>query len=175
MPMHGGRIVARALKQEGVPYVFTLCGGHVMSIYDGCLDEGIGVVDVRRWLAAALAGETRELAPFMQQAVIVPESLTGSPIPFIARLEALEADDAVLAAGGAARVDFAVRGDADGAAVDFLAICPVFCCTCAVWIFKSYEAESFGSARIPIHCYEGVDDSPELAKRVEKRIFGGVE
>jgi hypothetical protein len=33
----------------------------------------------------------------------------------------------------------------------------------------------FGSSRIPIHCYEGVDDSPELAKRVEKRIFGGVE
>jgi hypothetical protein len=70
---------------------------------------------------------------------------------------------------------FSGKVHADGAAVDFLAICPVFCCTCAVWIFKSYEAESFGSARIPIHCYEGVDDSPELAKRVEKRIFGGVE
>src|SRR4030095_4472573 len=57
MPMHGGRIVARALKQEGVPYVFTLCGGHVMSIYDGCLDEGIGVVDVRHEQSAAHAAD----------------------------------------------------------------------------------------------------------------------
>ena len=39
MAMHGGRIVAQALRREGVPYVFTLCGGHIMSIYDGCLDE----------------------------------------------------------------------------------------------------------------------------------------
>ncbi|MCW5892361.1 MAG: acetolactate synthase [bacterium] len=57
MPMHGGRIVARALKREGVPYVFTLCGGHVMSIYDGCLDEGIGVVDVRHEQSAAHAAD----------------------------------------------------------------------------------------------------------------------
>ena len=45
--VHGGRIVARALRAEGVPFIFTLCGGHVMSIYDGCIDEGIGVIDVR--------------------------------------------------------------------------------------------------------------------------------
>src|SRR5262249_25144043 len=47
MPMHGGRIVARALKQEGLPYIFTLCGGPVMSVYEGWLDEGHGVNDVR--------------------------------------------------------------------------------------------------------------------------------
>jgi len=57
MAMHGGRIVARALAQEHVPYVFTLCGGHVMSIYDGCLDEGIGVVDVRHEQSAAHAAD----------------------------------------------------------------------------------------------------------------------
>ncbi len=57
MPMHGGRIVARALKQENVPYIFTLCGGHVMSIYDGCLDEGIGVIDVRHEQSAAHAAD----------------------------------------------------------------------------------------------------------------------
>ena len=57
MPMHGGRIVARALRQENVPYVFTLCGGHVMSIYDGCLDEGIGVIDVRHEQSAAHAAD----------------------------------------------------------------------------------------------------------------------
>jgi acetolactate synthase-1/2/3 large subunit len=57
MAMHGGRIVARALAQEGVRYVFTLCGGHVMSIYDGCLDEGIGVIDVRHEQSAAHAAD----------------------------------------------------------------------------------------------------------------------
>jgi acetolactate synthase-1/2/3 large subunit len=57
MAIHGGRIVAKALRQEGVPYVFTLCGGHVMSIYDGCLDEGIGVIDVRHEQSAAHAAD----------------------------------------------------------------------------------------------------------------------
>jgi acetolactate synthase-1/2/3 large subunit len=57
MAMHGGRIVARALAQERVRYVFTLCGGHVMSIYDGCLDEGIGVIDVRHEQSAAHAAD----------------------------------------------------------------------------------------------------------------------
>ena len=32
---------ARRSSAEEVPYIFTLCGGHVMPIYDGCLDEGI--------------------------------------------------------------------------------------------------------------------------------------
>ena len=57
MAMHGGRVVARALRREGVPYVFTLCGGHVMSIYDGCLDEGIGIIDVRHEQSAAHAAD----------------------------------------------------------------------------------------------------------------------
>src|SRR5437879_12292548 len=57
MQIHGGRVVARALKREGVPYVFTLCGGHIMSIYDGCLDEGIAIVDVRHEQSAAHAAD----------------------------------------------------------------------------------------------------------------------
>ena len=57
MPMHGGRVVAKAFKKLGVDYVFTLCGGHVMSIYDGCLDEGIGVIDVRHEQSAAHAAD----------------------------------------------------------------------------------------------------------------------
>ena len=55
--IHGGRLVAKALKAEDVPYVFTLCGGHVMSIYDGCLDEGIRVIDVRHEQTAAHAAD----------------------------------------------------------------------------------------------------------------------
>src|SRR5439155_15513121 len=57
MSMHGGRTVAGARRAEGVAYVFTLCGGHIMSIYDGCLDEGIGIVDVRHEQSAAHAAD----------------------------------------------------------------------------------------------------------------------
>ena len=55
--MHGGRVVAKALKAEDVPFVFTLCGGHVMPIYDGCVDEGIRVIDVRHEQTAAHAAD----------------------------------------------------------------------------------------------------------------------
>ncbi len=54
---HAGKLVARALKNEGVEVVFTLCGGHVMSIYDGCVDEGIQVVDLRHEQSAAFAAD----------------------------------------------------------------------------------------------------------------------
>ncbi len=55
--MHGGRVVAKALKAEDVAFVYTLCGGHVMPIYDGCIDEGIGVIDVRHEQTAAHAAD----------------------------------------------------------------------------------------------------------------------
>ncbi len=54
---HGGRLAAKALKAAGVECVFTLSGGHVMGIYDGCLDEGIRVVDVRHEQAATHAAD----------------------------------------------------------------------------------------------------------------------
>lgn len=55
--MHGGRIVAEALKREGVTHLFTLCGGHIQSIYDGCLDTGIRVIDVRHEQTAGHAAD----------------------------------------------------------------------------------------------------------------------
>jgi len=54
---HGGRLAARTLKAAGVECVFTLSGGHVMAIYDGCIDEGIEVVDVRHEQAAVHAAD----------------------------------------------------------------------------------------------------------------------
>jgi acetolactate synthase-1/2/3 large subunit len=54
---HGGKLAARALKAAGVDVVFTLSGGHVMGIYDGCLDEGIEVIDVRHEQAAVHAAD----------------------------------------------------------------------------------------------------------------------
>ena len=45
--IHGGQIIARALKAEGVDVLFTLTGGHILPILDGCVQEGIRIVDVR--------------------------------------------------------------------------------------------------------------------------------
>src|SRR4051794_37880404 len=55
--LHGGRLVARRLKAHGVTKLFTLSGGHLFSIYDGCRAEGIDLVDVRHEQAAAFAAE----------------------------------------------------------------------------------------------------------------------
>src|SRR3712207_4893325 len=53
----GGHLVAKALKNEGVDTIFTLCGGHIIDIYDGCLDEGIRIIDVRHEQVAAHAAD----------------------------------------------------------------------------------------------------------------------
>ena len=55
--LHGGRLIARRLKAHGVTKLFTLSGGHLFSIYDGCREEGIDIVDVRHEQAAAFAAE----------------------------------------------------------------------------------------------------------------------
>ncbi len=55
--MHGGRLIARRLRAHGVSKLFTLSGGHLFSIYDGCREEGIEIVDVRHEQTAAFAAE----------------------------------------------------------------------------------------------------------------------
>jgi thiamine pyrophosphate-dependent acetolactate synthase large subunit-like protein len=54
---HGGRLVARRMKAHAVSRLFTLSGGHLFSIYDGCREEGIEIVDVRHESTAAFAAE----------------------------------------------------------------------------------------------------------------------
>lgn len=49
--------MAKALAAEGIAHLFTLSGGHVAPIYDGCLDEGIRIVDFRHEQAAAHAAD----------------------------------------------------------------------------------------------------------------------
>jgi acetolactate synthase-1/2/3 large subunit len=56
-PVHGGRLVAAGLRRHGVTHLFTLCGGHIQAIYDGCLDEDIRVVDVRHEQTAGHAAD----------------------------------------------------------------------------------------------------------------------
>src|ERR1700712_726500 len=55
--LHGGRLIARRLKAHGVTKLFPLSGGPLFSIYDGCREEGIDLVDVRHEQSAAFAAE----------------------------------------------------------------------------------------------------------------------
>src|SRR3954466_15183096 len=55
--LHGGRLVSSTLKAHGVSHLFTLSGGHLFSIYDGCKHDGIAIVDTRHEQTAAFAAE----------------------------------------------------------------------------------------------------------------------
>ncbi|WP_428339150.1 acetolactate synthase [Mycobacterium sp.] len=54
---HAGQLIARRLKASGIDTVFTLSGGHLFSIYDGCRSEGIRLIDTRHEQTAAFAAE----------------------------------------------------------------------------------------------------------------------
>jgi acetolactate synthase I/II/III large subunit len=52
-----GHLAVRALKQAGVEHLFTLSGGHIFPLYDGCRHEGVRMVDVRHEQTAMFAAE----------------------------------------------------------------------------------------------------------------------
>src|SRR5437867_2022927 len=55
--LHGGLLLARRLRARGISKLFTLSGGHLFSLYDGCRAEGVDLIDVRHESAAAFAAE----------------------------------------------------------------------------------------------------------------------
>jgi acetolactate synthase-1/2/3 large subunit len=55
--VHAGTLVARRLRASGIDTVFTLSGGHIFPIYDGCRSEGIRLIDTRHEQTAAFAAE----------------------------------------------------------------------------------------------------------------------
>ncbi len=103
----GGELVARTLKQAGVSHVFTLCGGHILPIYDGCLTEGIAIIDFRHEQAAAHAADAyARLTRNVGVAMVAPgpgvtDAVTGVANAYAAR-------SPVLLLGGAAPL--ALRG-----------------------------------------------------------------
>jgi acetolactate synthase I/II/III large subunit len=50
-------LIAQRLRAHGVTKLFTLSGGHLFSLYDGCRAEGIELIDVRHEQSAAFAAE----------------------------------------------------------------------------------------------------------------------
>jgi acetolactate synthase-1/2/3 large subunit len=87
----GGQLVARTLRRAGVGHVFTLCGGHILPIYDGCLTEDVAVIDVRHEQAAAHAGDAyARLTRSVGVAIVVPgpgvtDAVTGVANAYAAR------------------------------------------------------------------------------------------
>lgn len=55
--MHGGVLVAQVLRQQGVPFLFTLCGGHISPILVAAKALGIRIVDTRHEAAAVFAAD----------------------------------------------------------------------------------------------------------------------
>lgn len=55
--IHAGRLIARRLRASGIDTMFTLSGGHLFSIYDGCRAEGVRLIDTRHEQTAAFAAE----------------------------------------------------------------------------------------------------------------------
>jgi acetolactate synthase-1/2/3 large subunit len=105
----GGELVARVLAREGVGTIFTLCGGHVLPIYDACLKEGIRVVDVRHEQAAAHAADAwARLTRGIGVAVVVPGPGVTDAVTGVANAHA--ARSPLLLIGGAAPLALRGRG-----------------------------------------------------------------
>jgi acetolactate synthase-1/2/3 large subunit len=56
-PLNGGALVAEALVRAGVPYVFTLCGGHISPILVEAKRRGVRIVDMRDEKHAVFAAD----------------------------------------------------------------------------------------------------------------------
>ncbi len=54
-PPHAGRLTADRLRAAGVQAVFTLPGGHIVELLDGCAEAGLRLIDLRHEGSATLA------------------------------------------------------------------------------------------------------------------------
>ncbi len=102
--LDGGHLVAQMLKREKIDTVFTLCGGHIMPIYNGLIDEGIRIIDLRHEQAAAHAADAyarltrRAGVAIVTAGVGVTDAVTGIA-------NAFQADSPLLVIGGQAPSD----------------------------------------------------------------------
>lgn len=54
---HGGDVIAQVLEKWQIPWLFTLCGGHISPILVGATERGIKVVDCRDEKNAVFAAD----------------------------------------------------------------------------------------------------------------------
>ncbi len=99
----GGQIVAKMLKQEGVRHIFTISGGHIIDIYNGCVDEGIKIVDVRHEQVAAHAADATARITGIGCAVVTAGPGTTDAVTGIANAFRAESPMLLLGGGGPLR------------------------------------------------------------------------
>jgi acetolactate synthase-1/2/3 large subunit len=105
----GGHLVAEELHRAGVKDLFTLCGGHIAPIYDGCLRYGIRMIDTRHEQAAAHAGDGyARLTRGPGVALVTAGPGVTDAVTGIAN--AYQAQSPLVVLGGAAEVRSAGRG-----------------------------------------------------------------
>ena len=93
-----GQIVAKMLKQEGIEHIFTISGGHIVDIYNGCIDEGIEIVDVRHEQVAAHAADAYARITGLGCAVVTAGPGTTDAVTGMAN--AFRAESPMLLIGG---------------------------------------------------------------------------
>jgi thiamine pyrophosphate-dependent acetolactate synthase large subunit-like protein len=106
----GGDLVARMLKREGIDVLFTLSGGHVQNIYDGCLDEGIDVIDTRHEQVAGHAAEAYSCLTGKCGVAVVTAG-PGVTDAVTAVATAYQNGSPMLLIGGASPVNTALQGN----------------------------------------------------------------
>ncbi len=57
MEAHGGRLAVEVLQSHDIDTMFTLSGGHLFVLYDGAVQTGLRLVDVRHEQTATFAAE----------------------------------------------------------------------------------------------------------------------
>jgi len=57
MEINAGDIIGQVLREQGVKFLFTLCGGHISPILTGANKAGIRIIDVRDEVNAVFAAD----------------------------------------------------------------------------------------------------------------------
>ncbi len=105
----GGDLVAKTLKAAGVDTIFTLCGGHVAAIYEGCLNHDIRVIDTRHEQAAGHAADAwARLTRNVGVALVTAGPGVTDAVTAVAN--AYQAGSPLLLLGGAAPTELMGRG-----------------------------------------------------------------
>jgi acetolactate synthase I/II/III large subunit len=107
--MLGGHAAALAIKAAGAKVIFTLSGGHIAALYDGCVEHGIDVIDTRHEQGAVHAADGwARLTRGLGVAVVtagpgVTDAVTGVVAAYFAQ-------SPVLVIAGAPKQQFMGRG-----------------------------------------------------------------
>ncbi|MFQ5827140.1 MAG: thiamine pyrophosphate-binding protein [Dehalococcoidia bacterium] len=105
----GGALALRALKKQGIPYLFGLTGEHIYPLLDACEKEGIRFIDVRHEQAAVHAadGWARVTGRPGAAAVVAGPGITNA-VTGVAN--AFQASSPLILLGGHAHIELFLRG-----------------------------------------------------------------